>query len=127
MAEPIRVYCDDPDYADTWIDIAGRWTLAEQRRMVEVADDDFWSFLRAKTIACHIETGDGATITDPDQISGAGLADVDVLVIGWLGSVLPLAIAKRKALGNASARLSLPRNGANPMRTPTATAAPEAG
>ena len=53
MANPIRIYCDDPDYSQTWIDIDGRWTLADQRRMVEVADDDFWAFLRGKTVALY--------------------------------------------------------------------------
>ena len=124
MANPIRIYCDDPDYSQTWIDIDGRWTLADQRRMVEVADDDFWAFLRTKTVACHIETGDGEAITDPAGLSGEGLADVDVLLIAWLGAVMPTAIAKRRALGNASARLSLPTNGAGKMTpTPTPTAA----
>ena len=124
MANPIRIYCDDPDYSQTWIDIDGRWTLADQRRMVEVADDDFWAFLRTKTVACHIETGDGEAITDPALLNGEGLAGADVLIIAWLGAVLPLAVSKRRALGNASARLSLPTNGAGKMTpTPTPTAA----
>ena len=124
MANPIRIYCDDPDYSQTWIDIDGRWTLADQRRMVEVADDEFWAFLRAKTVACHIETGDGEAITDPALLNAEGLAGADVLIIAWLGAVLPLAVSKRRALGNASARLSLPTNGAGKMTpTPTPTAA----
>ena len=123
MAQPVRIYCDDPDYPQTWIDIDGRWTLAEQRRMVEAQDDDFWAFLRTKTIACHIETGDGGAITDPALLTGEALADVDVLLISWLGAVLPLAVSKRRALGNASARLSLPTNGAGRTTTPTTTAA----
>ena len=124
MANPIRIYCDDPDYSQTWIDIDGRWTLADQRRMVEVADDEFWAFLRTKTVACHIETGDGEAITDPALLNGGGLAGADVLIIAWLGAVLPLAVSKRRALGNASARLSLHTNGAGKMTpTPTPTAA----
>ena len=123
MAPLIRVYCDDPEYSATWIDVDSRWTLGEQVRLLEVADDDFWAFLRGKTAACHIQTADGGAIDDPAQISAAGLAGCDVLVIGWLGSVLPVAIAKRRALGNASARLSLPTNGASKMTTTPTTAA----
>ena len=120
MAHPIRVYCDDPEYVDTWIDIEARWTLAEMDRMVEVAGDDFWAFLRGKAVACNIQTAGGA-ISDPAEISAEGLRDVDVLLIGWLGRVLPLAVAQRRALGNASARLSLPSNGQKSMMM---TAAP---
>jgi hypothetical protein len=69
--------------------------------------------------------GYGAAITDPAQLTDAGMVDVDVLLIGWLGRSMPLAVAKRRALGNASARLSLPNSGTatNPTTTPT-TAAP---
>ena len=124
MASPIRIYCDDPEYSEAWIDIDGRWTLGDQRRMLEVEGDDFWAFLRKKAVACHIPTMDGGAVDDPAGLSGAGLADVDVLLIAWLGAVMPTAIAKRRALGNASARLSLPTNGAGKMTpTPTPTAA----
>ena len=123
MTEPIRIYCDDPDYSETWIDISPRWTQGEMQKMLDVQGDDFYAFLRAKTVACHIQTVDGGAVTDPAQISDAGLADVDVLLIGWLGRTMPLAVARRRILGNASARLSLPNNG-TATTTPPTTAAP---
>lgn len=123
MADPIRIYCDDPEYAETWIDIAARWTQGEMQKMLDVQGDEFYAFLRAKTLACHIQTVDGGAVTDPAKISDAGLADVDVLLIGWLGRTMPLAVARRRILGNASARLSLPNNGTATTTTP-ATAAP---
>ena len=123
MAEPIRIYCDDPEYTETWIDIAARWTQGEMQRMLDVQGDEFYAFLRAKTVACHIQTADGGAVTDPAQLNDAGLADVDVLLIGWLGRTMPLAVARRRILGNASARLSLPNNGTGATMTPT-TAAP---
>jgi len=123
MSEPIRIYCDDAEYGETWIDLSPRWTQGDMQKMLDVTGDDFYAFLRSKCVACHIQTVDGGAITDPAQISDAGLTDVDVLLIGWLGRSMPLAIAKRRALGNASARLSLPNNGTVPTMTPT-TAAP---
>jgi len=123
MSEPIRIYCDDAEYGETWIDLSPRWTQGDMQKMLDVTGDDFYAFLRSKCIACHIQTADGGAIDDPKQISDAGLTDVDVLLIGWLGRSMPLAVAKRRALGNASARLSLPNNGTVPTTTPT-TAAP---
>ena len=123
MAEPIRIYCDDPEYTETWIDIAARWTQGEMQRMLDVQGDEFYAFLRSKTVACHIQTADGGAVTDPAQLNDAGLADADVLLIGWLGRTMPLAVARRRILGNASARLSLPNNGTGATMTPT-TAAP---
>jgi hypothetical protein len=125
VTEPIRIYCDDPEYGETWIDLSPRWTQGDMQKMLEVQGDEFYAFLRSKCIACHIQTADGAAITDPAQLTDAGMVDVDVLLIGWLGRSMPLAVAKRRALGNASARLSLPNSGTatNPTTTPT-TAAP---
>ena len=81
MAPLIRVYCDDPEYSATWIDVDSRWTLGEHARLLEVADEEFWAFLRGKTAACHIQTADGGAIDDPAQITGAGLEEAfDALV-----------------------------------------------
>ena len=126
MADPIRIYCDAPEYSETWIDFSPRWTQGDVTKMLAAQNDDFYSFLRSKVVACHIQTVDGGAITDPAQISDDGLTDVDVLVIGWLGATMPRAIAKRRALGNASARLSLPNNGTAPTMTPTMTPYPKA-
>lgn len=123
MSEPIRIYCDDAEYGETWIDLSPRWTQGDMQKMLDVQGDEFYTFLRSKCVACHIQTADGGAVTDPAQITDEGLIDVDVLLIGWLGRTMPLAIAKRRALGNASARLSLPNIGTATQTTPT-TAAP---
>lgn len=123
MSEPIRIYCDDAEYGETWIDLSPRWTQGDMQKMLDVQGDEFYAFLRSKCVACHIQTADGGAVTDPAQITDEGLIDVDVLLIGWLGRTMPLAIAKRRALGNASARLSLPNTGTATQTTPT-TAAP---
>jgi len=122
MAEPIRIYCDDPEYSESWIDIAPRWTQREIERMYAVTGDDFYALLRSKTVAMSIQTNTGDVLTDPKLISDEGLADVDALIMGWLGAAMPRAIAKRRALGNASARLSLPANGTGATTTPTTAA-----
>jgi hypothetical protein len=119
-----RIYCDEPEYADTWIELQDRWTVSEMERMIGSQGEEFYAFLRAKTTAMHIQTNDGGALTDPAAFSDAGLAEVDVLLLGWLGRVMPMAVARRRALGNASARLSLPNNGTPGQTTPTTTAAP---
>lgn len=111
MAEPIRIYCDDPEYTETWIDIQARYTQAAidaaQEAAREAKADDKWWLVRHMTTACHIQAEDGV-ITDPRDITPERLNTVDVLVIGWLEDVVPLAVSKRRALGKVSARLSSP-------------------
>jgi hypothetical protein len=123
MAEPIRVCCDAPEYSETWIDIVPRWTQNEIERLYSLKEDEFYSFLRTKTVAMHIQTNGGDVLTDPSQLNDEDMGEVDVLLISWLGASMNRAIAKRRVLGNAFARLSLPVNGTAPTMTPT-TAAP---
>lgn len=123
MSEPIRIYCDDPDHTETWIDITPRWTQGDIQKMLTVQGDEFYAFLRSKTVACHIQMANGEAVTDPALISDEGLIDADVLLFGWLGAAMPQAIARRRALGNASARPSLPSNGTVIQTAPTMTAA----
>ncbi len=116
----VRIECDVDGLTGNWIEISDRWTQREAVAMVEVVNDDFYALLRAKTVAVHIDAGE-ITITSPDQLDADHLLDADVAVLGWLGSVLPIAVARRRTLGNASARLSFSANGS---KMPATIAAP---
>jgi len=111
MAEPIRIYCDYPEYTDAWIDIQARVTQASLDAAEEAAKaakaNDKWWLTRHLATACYIPS-DGEPITDPQTITVEGLRDVDVLLVGWLENTVPTAIAKRRVLGNACARSSSP-------------------
>jgi len=116
-----RIDCDFPGLDGNWIEISDRWTQREAVAMTEAADESFYALLRAKTVAVHIVAGD-TVIASPEQLDAEHLLDADVAVLGWLGSVLPIAVARRRTLGNASARLSFSANGR--QTTPTTIAAP---
>ena len=111
MAEPIRIYCASPEYIDAWIDIQAKVTQeyidAGEEAAKAAGTNDKWWLVRYLATACRIPTDNGA-ITDPQEITVKTMAAVDVLVIGWLEDAVPNAIAQRRALGKASARLSSP-------------------
>lgn len=111
MAEPIRIYCDYQEFTDAWIDIQAKVTQvaidAAEAAAKEAKMNDKWWLVRHLATACYIPTDTGA-ITNPQDITIERLNAADVLVIGWLEDAVPLAIAKRRALGKASARLSSP-------------------
>ena len=119
---PIRIECAAPGLEANWLDVADKWTQRDVERLIRVEDEAFYELMREKVTACHIELETGETITDPQAITTDAMLDVDVALLSWIGRGLPLAVAQRRVLGNASARLSLPGNG-RPMTT-TTTAAP---
>ena len=105
---PVRIICDAPGLEANWVDVADRWTQREIAEMNSAADDAFFDILRRKVAACNVVVTDTLTITDPAQLRVDVLMDADVMLMGWLGRVLPLAVAQRRYLGSRSARLSLP-------------------
>lgn len=106
---PVRIECDLDGLTGNWCDVADAWSLREVHQLAAVQDEAFYDLLRHKVVACHIELPTGA-IDDPQGINEDALMDADIALVGWLGRVLPLAVARRRVLGNASARLSSPAN-----------------
>lgn len=105
---PVRIACDAFGLEGNWIDVAERWTQREIAELNAAADDAFFALLRRKAVACHVAVTPELTITDPAQLTAENMLDADVLLLGWLGRALPLAVAHQRVLGSRSARLSLP-------------------
>lgn len=108
---PIRIECAAPGLEANWLDVADRWTQRDVERLIQATDGAFYELMREKVVGCHIELDTGEAITDPQAITVDAMLDADVALLGWLGRALPLAVAQRRVLGNASARLSLPGSG----------------
>lgn len=101
-----RVECTLAGFERNWIDVSEQWTQRESVEMLAAADESFYALLRRKTVACHIELVTGAVVETPADLDANTMLDADVAVIGWLGAVMPIAVARRRTLGNAFARLS---------------------
>ncbi len=108
---PVRIECTAPGLEANWLDVADKWTQRDVERLVEVTDEAFYELMRAKVVGCNIVLETGEAITDPQAITSAAMLDADVVLLAWFGRALPLAVAQRRLLGNASARLSSPASG----------------
>lgn len=104
---PTRIYCAAEGFERNWIEIDGRFTRREVEKMyVTDASPEYIDLLRSKTVGVHIELESGEVIDSPDKLTYDALLDADEIVLGWIGYALPLAVTQRRALGNASVRLS---------------------
>ena len=111
----VRVECDVEGLTGDWVEIqdAG-WGRRDTVHLASLPDDDsLYRFLleREKLIACHVTLVTGQVISEPSEMTEDAMLDADEATIAWLGRAAWLTIAKRRALGNVSARLSLPANG----------------
>lgn len=104
---PVRMDCTAPGFEGNWIEIADAWTRREVEGVLSTSlDAEYVQMLQRKTVALRLELTTGGVIDDPAALTYDALLDADELLLGWLGYVLPTAIAQRRLLGNASLRLS---------------------
>ena len=106
----VRIECDLEGLTANWVEIqdAG-WCRAETMALAALPDDDsLYLFLRdkGKLLGCHLELTNGQVIESSAGMTEGAMLYADEAMIAWLGRCAWLAIAKRRALGNVSARLS---------------------
>jgi hypothetical protein len=72
-------------------------------------------FLRAKVVTCCLDRPGQEPLTDPLTLSEETFEELDIRLLGFLGSVLMLAIRHLESLGPLAGRLSSPgSDGSNP-------------
>ena len=124
---PVRMDCTATGFERNWIEIADAWTRREVESVLSTSlDAEYVQMLQRKTLALHLELATGDVIDDPAALTYNALLDADELLLGWLGYVLPTAIAQRRLLGNASLRLSSNSSGIAARKLQPAKAATEA-
>lgn len=109
----MRIECSAPGFEANWVDVADAWTRRDTTEMYAAQGEAFYELLRRRLVACHIELTTGQAIDAPAGITTDAIQDADEALLGWLGVVLPIALAKRRALGEASARVSSSANAQN--------------
>lgn len=111
----VRIECDLDGLTANWVEIQDvGWSRRETVALASLPDDDaLFKFLleKGRLVACHLELTTGATIDEPAGLTEEAMLDADEALIAWLTRAGWLAIARRRALGNVSARLSSPANG----------------
>ncbi len=109
----MRINCEHPEFADSWVEVSERWTLAEWDELNNSADwQSLMSIFAEKVEACHVQCGD-KFIDSPDGITEDAINECDLVIVGFLGRVLQTACGHLVTLGNMSARPSL--NGSEKM------------
>lgn len=106
----IKLYCGEDGYGENWIEVAKKWT-GEEANLAERAQ--FWKdiipLLQKKVVACNVAMDDGSVLTDIDTLTPAdAMSKFDPILQGFIGGILVQAISRLRALGNASAQVSLP-------------------
>lgn len=108
----IKFYCDIDDLGENWIEMSDRWTHAEAKAAEEAMSGgwaDYLAYLAKKVEGCSLKAG-GAILTNFADITESTLDMMDLRLVGFIGGILQQTTMRLRALGNASARVSSPKN-----------------
>ena len=107
----IRIECSAPGFTDNWVEMPDVWTRRDTVEMNAAQGEAFWELLRRRMLGCHLVMATGTVLDTPAAVTVDAIQDADELLLAWLGNTMPIALARRRALGEASARVSLGANG----------------
>jgi len=112
----MRYTCDDPAFADDYIEYSDSWSRAQVREtwaaLPEVAkaeagdeaEDALLSKLRPKIVALHLSCVDADPITDPADLTPRRTEQMDTRLFEWFAASWVVHLNNLANLGNALGR-----------------------
>lgn len=107
----IKFLCDIDDLGENWIEMSDRWTHAESKAAEKAMGGgwkDYLEYLATKVEGCRLQAGD-VILTDFKDVTEQALDMMDLRLVGFVGGILQQTTMRLRALGNASARVSSPK------------------
>ena len=109
---PMQFKCDVPGFEENWIEVSDKWKRSETEVVERArAYGDFLPIFYQKVTACHLLVEEELTLNDPKEVTAETIERMDEVLASFVGSVLVHAAARRRALGNMSARISSDTSG----------------
>jgi len=117
MPQTVVVQSEIEGYEECFVEVADGWTV---RELNELHRQESWQALwLKKVVALRIDTADGETLTDPQQVLDRH-EDLDVAIFRFVNDSLAAAVGYMAMLGGAKRRVSSGATGSpTTSRTPT--------
>jgi hypothetical protein len=98
----MKYFVDFPGYTDCYIDVEEQWTLKELNELVATDEDNYFDVLRKKTLGIFLRDVDGNELRDVKKLDKDFVENIDVILAGFLGTVLVRHVRDRRSLGGLS-------------------------
>lgn len=93
-------------YTDCFITVSDKWTVKEMRELADSEEKGYFEIFSRKVEGMLLKDADGNEVRDPAKLNGEILENFDVALAGFVGSILPLHVRKRRNLGGLNVRPS---------------------
>jgi hypothetical protein len=113
-----KYFCDIEGNEDIFIEVTDAWTVKEMRALADSEEKEYFEIFQKKVEAMHLRDVSGNVFTNPKDFNLDILENFDVAVAGFIGSILPIHVRKRRNLGGMKVRQSSPTNDGQSFQTP---------
>lgn len=101
-----KYFSEMEGYEDCFIEVTDRWTVKEMRALAESEEKEYFDLFGRKVESMLLKDADGKEFTNPREITPTDLENFDVALGGFMGSILPIHVRKRRNLGGMNVRPS---------------------
>jgi len=99
------------EYKDCYITVSDKWTVKEMRELADSDEKDYFKIFTRKVEGMLLRDSEGTEFRNPADLTGESLENFDVSMAGFIGSILPIHVRKRRNLGGLNVRPSSTSSG----------------
>lgn len=99
-----KYYLEFDDYKDCFVEVADKWTMKEVKALTSSTEENYFDIFKKKVESIFIKDVNGKELRDVNMINDDFLDNVDIAVVGFLGTVLVRHVRDRRSLGGMSVR-----------------------
>lgn len=102
----MKYYSEIEGYEDCYVDVVDKWTMKELKELTASDEQEYFDLFRRKVSAILLRDIDGNELRDITQLNDEFVENLDVIMAGFIGTVLAMHVRQRRSLGGLSVRQS---------------------
>jgi len=101
-----KYFSDVEGFTDCFIEVSDNWTVKEMKELSESEEDGYFSLFNRKVDTMFLRDIENKEFTNPREFTSEDLENFDVVMAGFVGSILPIHVRRRRNLGGLGVRPS---------------------
>ena len=102
----MKYYSEIEGYEDCYVDVVDKWTMKELKELTASGEQEYFELFRRKVSAILLRDIDGNELRDITKLDDDFIENLDVVMAGFIGTVLAMHVRQRRSLGGLSVRQS---------------------
>ena len=91
-----KYYSEEEGYKDCFIEVTDAWTMKEVRAMGNAGEEEYFEIFNKKVESMFLRDSNGVEWTNPRNFKPEDVEDFDIVLAGFIGTVLPMHCRRRK-------------------------------